>query len=134
MCDIGKETKLREVTVYKAVRKWTTADGLTYVSPFANAPISPGRMTKDDTYADNIEDGLYNTHMIGRVSGFADPGPAWELCRGRDRIVLKIVLGSTDDMPILEGTARGISLNIPDRRVTYAGPVVLRMEEFKRRI
>ena len=48
MCDIGKETKLREVTVYKAVRK----TGETYVSPFANAPISPGRMTKDDTYAD----------------------------------------------------------------------------------
>ena len=134
MCDISKKTKLKQVTVYKAVDKnfvypeWEGEGKYEYVSCFTYFPLRVGRVEKDSAYSEGRGARLYNQNMIGRVSGFVNKKYAKSLVSGSlgtADAVLKIVLGGD----IMQGTGKNISEDIPSRCKVYAGTEILSMEE-----
>lgn len=155
MCDISKITDLKSVIVYKTVRKLDCGG---FQSPFTFTTIKEGLVSDKKMYMSTADyydytpgSHLYNSNMIGRVSGFEKLSDAVKLlCHLSDAeilknvrfgvsyfyhtsAILKIELRSYQESdsykPIMEGTVRKIARieENPDNK-TFAGPVINKIE------
>jgi hypothetical protein len=128
MCDIRQITQHKQVTVYKAVMKSLTSDKECYYSPFAGTDLLLLGRAPESRHNFGHH---HNNNMVGRVSGFKNIEPAFALLKecSRANVVLRMVLEATERVPIMQGTSARIASGIDWGFVTYAGPVVVSMEE-----
>lgn len=141
MCDISKETELKNVTVYKMMYK---DHDHSFTSPFAYAIIQEGDVgdLRSSEYLEGQS--LYNANIIGRVSGFEFLSDAIKLmlCKSDCPVtiyshnksrntILEIVLEPTNRGPIMEGTIQGISnvFGKCNENRTFAGSFVRSIRE-----
>jgi hypothetical protein len=134
MCRITNASALSETVIYKVVRKMRGRDNkfavpVRFVSPYARTPVDTGRvpvLTPDDITSCSWKD-----ELAGRTSGFARIEDAKTLARilwnHELLVVVRMKVGSTDDMPILEGYFQACKslYNAP----VVAAPVILEFEE-----
>lgn len=149
MCNISKQTDLKEKIIYKVVYK----DGQTYYSPYVGkelriGPISP--LTRDemkrfmnmkgsfayffnaDAFIKNYITGgsrLFNKKMVGKTSGFATLKAAKKVTKSimsSRYIILKLNVAGE----ILKGTSKHM-YGIRGDYITYAGTEILSMKEVK---
>ena len=135
MCRITNASALSETVIYKVVRKMRARDNkftvpVRFVSPYARTPVDTGRvpvLTPDDITSCSWKD-----ELAGRTSGFARIEDAKTLARilrnqRAELVVVRMKVGSTDDMPILEGYFQACKslYNAP----VVAAPVILEFEE-----
>jgi len=139
MCDIHTPITDECIVVYKTVRR--AGDGESYFSPFARYPMREGPVSEDAVWSGAIDRTFYTHSMIGRVSGFESVLDAVALLatsrlshkeRLLNTAVLRLVLQPMPRRPIMRGTAKTLSSNIPPDHVTYAGPYVAHMKEISK--
>ena len=144
MCDISKQTDLKERVVYKTVVKH---EGF-YFSVFCGKLLTTGKveplkrsealwMEELNKWRDALrylqpEEYLFNPHMVGKVSGFVSKEITERFTASNNKVhsdlthvTLKVKLGGD----IMKGTAKRISYDISERAHTYAGTEILSMEE-----
>jgi len=139
MCNINKKSKLKAVTIYKAVYKHNGK----YYSYFAGVEIKIGKAQKQTQkiletnsrlmpfvwlQSYDIQNDLYNKNMIGKCSGFKSakyPKRLFSEWDGSRACILKIEL----EGEIMIGDATKVADEIPNSAVTYAGTIIKSFKE-----